>query len=164
LEFLNFGEFFKAKKEKIILAKKLLESLKISPNKLAEFGINIKQDGVLRSAFELLSFPEINFAEIEKIWAAEIAQIDQETKKQISIDATYSSYLKRQEQDLAIFRQDENMKIPLNIDYEKIQSLSNEVREKLKKFRPATISAAFKIQGITPASIMAVMVYVKNNF
>jgi tRNA uridine 5-carboxymethylaminomethyl modification enzyme len=158
------AEFFKAKKEKIILAKKLLESLKISPNKLAEFGINIKQDGVLRSAFELLSFPEINFAEIEKIWAAEIAQIDQETKKQISIDATYSSYLKRQEQDLAIFRQDENMKIPLNIDYEKIQSLSNEVREKLKKFRPATISAAFKIQGITPASIMAVMVYVKNNF
>ena len=56
------------------------------------------------------------------------------------------------------------MKIPLELDYGKIQSLSLEVREKLNKFRPATISAAFKIQGITPASIMAVMVYIKNNF
>jgi tRNA uridine 5-carboxymethylaminomethyl modification enzyme len=56
------------------------------------------------------------------------------------------------------------MKIPLDLDYLDIQSLSLEVRDKLSKFRPATISAAFKIQGITPASVMAVMVYIKNNF
>jgi len=118
----------------------------------------------VRNAMQLLAFPEINFEALEKIWPQEISQIDAKIKNQISINALYSSYLKRQEQDLAIFRQDENMKIPLDLDYNNIQSLSLEVREKLKKFRPVTIAAAFKIQGITPASIMAVMVYIKNKF
>ncbi len=158
------AELFQGRKKDILVAKNLLNSLEISPKKLAEFAITIKQDGVVRSALQLLSFPEINFASLEKIWPQEISQIDAATKNQVLIDATYSSYLKRQEADLEVFRRDENMKIPLDIDYSAIQSLSLEVREKLSRFRPATISAAFKIQGITPASIMAVMVYIKSNF
>lgn len=162
-------KIFNEKKFQIESATKFLETLKISPSKLLEFGVSIKQDGIVRNAFQLLSFPEINFAVIEKIWSSEknfsgISQIDSKIKNQIEINALYSSYLKRQEQDLKIFRQDENMKIPLDLDYSKIQSLSIEVREKFNKFRPATIAAAFKIQGLTPASIMAVMVYIKNNF
>ncbi len=158
------AEAFQSRLKNILMAKDLLNSLEISPKKLAEFAITIKQDGVVRSALQLLSFPEINFVSLEKIWPKEISQIDAITKKQVLIDATYSSYLKRQEADLEVFRRDENMKIPLDIDYSDIQSLSLEVREKLSRFRPATISAAFKIQGITPASIMAVMVYIKSNF
>jgi tRNA uridine 5-carboxymethylaminomethyl modification enzyme len=158
------SEVFLEKKNKIIAAKELLESLKISPKKLSQYGVSIKQDGVVRDAFQLLSFPEINFEVLEKIWSEEISKIEKAIKTQISIDATYSSYLKRQESDLEIFRKDENMKIPLDIDYSAIQSLSLEVREKLNRFRPATISAAFKIQGITPASVMAVMIFIKNNF
>lgn len=157
-------KFFNEKKSKIENATNLLEELKISPTKLLEFGASIKQDGVVRSAMQLLSFPEIDFELIAKIWPQEIAALDEKTKKQISINALYSSYLKRQERDLEIFRQDENIKIPLELDYSKIESLSLEVREKLNKFRPPTIAAAFKIQGVTPASIMAVMVYVKNSF
>jgi len=157
-------KFFYEKKLAIEEKTAMLESLKISPTKITEYGIAMKQDGVVRNAMQLLAFPEINFEALEKIWPQEISQIDAKIKNQISINALYSSYLKRQEQDLAIFRQDENMKIPLDLDYNNIQSLSLEVREKLKKFRPVTIAAAFKIQGITPASIMAVMVYIKNKF
>jgi tRNA uridine 5-carboxymethylaminomethyl modification enzyme len=165
-------KFFYEKKSKIESAVKILEGLKISPNKLADCGVMIKQDGIVRNALQLLSFPEINFSVIEKIWSPEnfseiselISQIEPRVKNQVEIDAIYSSYLKRQKQDLEIFRQDENMKIPLDLDYNSIESLSLEMREKLNKFRPATIAAAFKIQGVTPASIMAVMVYIKNNF
>jgi len=157
-------KFFYEKKLAIEEKTAMLESLKISPTKITEYGIAMKQDGLVRNAMQLLAFPEINFEALEKIWPQEISQIDAKIKNQISINALYSSYLKRQEQDLAIFRQDENMKIPLDLDYNNIQSLSLEVREKLKKFRPVTIAAAFKIQGITPASIMAVMVYIKNKF
>ncbi len=160
----------KNEREKIFMAKKmaieektsLLENLKISPKKLSQVGVPIKQDGVVRNAMQLLSFPEINFDVLAQIWPEEVSAIERDIKNQIAINALYSSYLKRQEQDLQIFRQDENMKIPLDLDYSNIQSLSLEVREKLNKFRPATIAAAFKIQGITPASIMAVMVYIKN--
>lgn len=158
-------KLFAAKKSEIEAGIKLLEDVKASPNKIAEFGVTIKQDGVVRSAMQLLSFPDINFDVIEKIWPKEthpeISAIDVKIKKQISINALYSSYLKRQEKDLAIFRQDENIKIPRDIDYLNIKSLSIEVRDKLNKFRPATVAAALKIQGITPASIMAVVIYIK---
>ncbi|MBM3579768.1 MAG: tRNA uridine-5-carboxymethylaminomethyl(34) synthesis enzyme MnmG [Alphaproteobacteria bacterium] len=155
---------FLEKKSRLDSAKNLLNELKISPAKLVEFDVVIKQDGVVRSAFQLLSFPEIDFSTLTKIWPAQISQIDTPTKHQIAIDALYAFYLERQQRDLEIFRQDENLKIPLDLDYTKIQSLSNEVREKLNRFRPATIKAAFKIQGITPASIMAVMIYLKNKY
>jgi tRNA uridine 5-carboxymethylaminomethyl modification enzyme len=153
---------FLERKEKVLQGSEFLERLKISPNKLANFGVMIKQDGIVRSALQLLSFPNISFDILEKIWPEiSAANISAETKKQIAINAIYSSYLKRQENDLAIFQKDSNMKIPLDIDYGKIQSLSNEVREKLNKLRPTTIAAAFRVQGITPASMMAVMVYIK---
>jgi tRNA uridine 5-carboxymethylaminomethyl modification enzyme len=154
-------KFFTAKKNLIESKTKILEELKISPKKLADIGVTIKQDGIVRSAFQLLSFPEINFEILEKIWPQEISQIDTKTKNQIAINALYNSYLKRQEQDLEIFRKKENIKIPLDLDYDKIQSLSLEVREKLNKFRPATIASALKIQGVTPASAMAIIVYIK---
>ncbi len=161
------AKFFAEKQQRITQATKMLEELRISPSKLAEFQINIKQDGVVRSALQLLSFQNISFSDLERIWPQlleENSRIDSAIKNQIAINATYSSYLKRQEQDLEIFRRDENMKIPLDLDYNNIQSLSLEVREKLQKARPSTIQAAFKIQGITPASMMAVMIYIKNNY
>ena len=83
-------------------------------------------------------------------------------QKQISIEALYFNYLKRQQQDILFFQQQENTKIPLDINYNLIQSLSNEVREKLTKYRPATIHQASKIQGITPASLMAILIYLKH--
>ncbi len=155
-------EKFYERKNKINSTRQKLEELKISPTSLIKFGFNVKQDGVVRNAYELLSFPKIDFADIERIWS-EISLIEKDVKNQIKIEATYKSYIKRQEEDIEIFRQDQNMKIPLDIDYSLIQSLSNEVREKLNKYRPANIAAAFKIQGITPASIMAIMVYIKNH-
>ncbi len=157
-------EFFFKKEAKIKDAINILKSLKISPKKLEDLSVAIKQDGVIRDAMELLSFPNINFEIIAKIWPEEISQIDAEIKNQVAINALYDPYLKRQEQDLEIFRKNSNMKIPLDLDYNQIQSLSLEVREKLNKFRPATMASALKIQGITPASVMAIMIYIKNKF
>jgi len=154
---------FSEKQFNIATAISLLENLTISPTKLAELQIAMKQDGVVRSAFQLLSFPEINFEKLQKIWPQEIAQIDEKTKIQVTIDAIYKPYIRRQDQDIEILRQDENIKIPLNLDYTKIQSLSNEVREKLNTARPANVGAALRIQGITPAAMMAVIVYIQNN-
>jgi tRNA uridine 5-carboxymethylaminomethyl modification enzyme len=156
------------RKEKIDELTNILHEFKISPNKIANHGVAISQDGVMRSAMQLLSFPEINFETIEEILSQQnenenkLSQFEQNTKKQVAISAKYLSYLKRQEEDIEIFRRESQFKIPLDLDYYKIQSLSNEVREKLTKFRPATLGSALKIQGITTASIMAVMIYIKN--
>jgi tRNA uridine 5-carboxymethylaminomethyl modification enzyme len=153
---------FLVKKDEIDQASQLLANLKISPNKLSDFGIVIKQDGVVRSAIDLLAFRDIDFEKLSQIWPRETALISAKTKKQIAINGIYSSYIKRQEQDIEIFLKEENMKIPADIDYREIKSLSNEVREKLTKALPTTIGSALRISGITPAAIMAIMVYIKS--
>jgi len=155
-------QIFTAKQQKLQEALNLLENLTISPIKLQKHNIHIKQDGVLRTAFQLLAFPDITFEHLATIWPQELCQIDTPIQKQISIEALYFNYLKRQQQDILFFQQQENTKIPLDINYNLIQSLSNEVREKLTKYRPATIHQASKIQGITPASLMAVLIYLKH--
>lgn len=152
---------FLQRKGKIQEAVNLLHNFKISPTKLCDYEVAIKQDGVVRNAYQLLSFPDIEFESISKIWPEISLKIDAAVQKQVKIDATYSSYIKRQEQDIKNLQQEENMKIPLEIDYSDIQSLSLETREKLTKYRPATLSAAAKIPGITPASIIAVMIFLK---
>ncbi|MFM2200080.1 MAG: tRNA uridine-5-carboxymethylaminomethyl(34) synthesis enzyme MnmG, partial [Pseudomonadota bacterium] len=180
----NRKEVFLDRQTRLNQAKINLQNLKVSPTKLLQFDINIKQDGIVRDAYQLLSFPSIKFSDLEKIWPSffgencddisainssgnnqvKKSQIDQQTKKQIAIDALYSAYLDRQQRDIELFSREENLKIPLEIDYYKINSLSTEVREKLSLFRPATIGFAMKIQGVTPASVMAIMIYIKNNF
>ncbi|MFM7621235.1 MAG: tRNA uridine-5-carboxymethylaminomethyl(34) synthesis enzyme MnmG [Alphaproteobacteria bacterium] len=177
-------QVFYERQNRINQAKAQLQNLKTTPSKLIQFDINIKQDGIVRNAYQLLSFPAIKFSDLEKIWPNLLeenstnffnnnssqnfqekkSQIDQQTKKQIAIDALYSAYLDRQQRDIELFSREENLKIPLEIDYYKINSLSTEVREKLSFFRPATIGFAMKIQGVTPASVMAIMIYLKNNY
>ncbi|MFM8185855.1 MAG: tRNA uridine-5-carboxymethylaminomethyl(34) synthesis enzyme MnmG [Alphaproteobacteria bacterium] len=152
---------FLSRKNKILEVTEILNNLKISPKKLEDFGFVIKQDGVVRTAYQLLSFPNFDFKMIEKIWQNEFSHFEQNIKKQVEINASYLSYVKRQDDDINIFRQEEQLKIPLDINYNLIQSLSNEVKEKLSKYRPVTIGSALKIQGITMASIMAILIYLK---
>lgn len=174
-------ESFNAKVDHINQMKDLLKSLIITPKKLLDFGIEIKQDGVKRSVYELLALPNINplarnngenkslktnneeFLEpLNKIWQQEIEQFNFSTQKQVAIDALYAPYIKRQAADIALLRRDEALKIPENLNYNNIQSLSLEVREKLNQSRPSNIGAALRIQGITPAAVMAIMVYIKS--
>jgi tRNA uridine 5-carboxymethylaminomethyl modification enzyme len=145
-------------------AEKKLTELKISPSKLKNFEVAVSQDGVVRNAMELMSFQKIDYDVIEKIWPQlkDDLAINDKIKKLIEIKAKYQVYLKKQQQDIEIFQKEENIKIPLDIDYFAIKSLSNEVKEKLSKFKPATIKAASSIQGITPAAIMAILIFIKN--
>ncbi len=157
----NRAEQFLTKKISLENDIKILKELIISPKKLLDLGLTIKQDGIKRSAFELLGSPEISFENLENIWT-KLKEIDAKNKKLITIAAIYNSYLKRQSRDIEIFKKDEGLTIPDNIDYSNIKSLSNEVREKLTKMKPKTIGSATRIIGITPASIMAVIIYIKH--
>ncbi|MFT6346277.1 MAG: tRNA uridine 5-carboxymethylaminomethyl modification enzyme [Myxococcota bacterium] len=160
----HLSEIFLTKKESLERDTDALNKLIISPKKLLDLGINIKQDGIKRSAFDLLGFQEINFERLTNSWedfAEKTKEISAKNKKQITIQAIYASYLKRQDRDIEIFKKDEGLKIPEDIIYKDIKSLSGEVIEKLTKMRPKTIGNAGRIPGITPASIMAVIIYIK---
>ncbi len=84
-----------------------------------------------------------------------------EIAEQVEIDARYAGYLERQERDIAAFRRDEALLLPADLDYATIGSLSREIRDKLAVARPATLGAAARISGVTPAALVALLQHVR---
>lgn len=151
---------FAAKAAALAEGRKLLDRLAASPNALAKQGIAVTQDGQIRSAFALLSFPEVTLGRLTAIWP-EIEGITPAIRAQLEIDGRYAGYLQRQESDIEAFRRDEALALPENLDLDTVGGLSNEVRSILKTTRPATIGAASRLSGVTPAAIVALLRHAK---
>jgi len=137
-----------------------LENLKASPSALAKQGVAINQDGVIRSAKDLLAYPDIGWGRIRILWP-EVGAIPPEIAEQLVIDARYEGYLVRQRQDIAAYRRDEALELPADLDYAAVGALSNEIRQKLSAHKPATLGQAARISGVTPAALVALLRYVR---
>ena len=155
-------EIFEKKIKRIQDGFKTIKLNKISPNQLDKKGVKINFDGKKRSAFELLSFKNITFSDIKKIWP-DTKKIENDVVEQIEIEAQYTGYLDRQREDINDFKKEEAMLLPAKIDYKNVGSLSNEIIEKLTAAQPPTLGAASRISGITPAAIIALLRFVKRN-
>ncbi len=152
-------ESFARKSDALDKAKTLSQSLTITPNKAEPYGLSLNKDGVHRSAFELMSYPDISFEKLTEIWG-KLKDFDSVTIKQLEIEALYKGYLEQHTIDIARFRQDESISIPDTIDYDEVGSLSNEIRSKLKQIRPESLGAAGRIPGMTPAALSALLIYI----
>lgn len=141
-------------------ARQLAKNLSATPNELEKHGLAINKDGVRRSVSDLLAYPHITWEALQKIWPA-LSGIAPAIQEQVEIDALYAGYVPRHEADIAAFRKDEALKLPADLDYAAVGSLSNEVRSKLAAARPATLGAASRIPGVTPAAVVALLRHVK---
>lgn len=155
------AEAFAAKKAALDEARAFLNSVTKSPKELARAGFSVNLSGERRTGMEVLGFANVTWDDIVKAFP-NLAQTRADVAEQLCIEAKYQGYLKRQEADIAAFRKDEALKIPEDIDYKKIGGLSNEVVMRFERVRPATLGAASRISGITPAAVTAVLGYVKN--
>lgn len=151
---------FKNKKQAIENFKNLSETLFITPTELEKHGVVVKQDGVRRSAFNVMSYNNVSYETIIKIWP-QLASVAADIYEQVEIEARYAGYIKRQMADIEVFKKDENLKIRDDIDYTKIGGLSREMISKLSAVRPSTIGEASRIPGVTPAAITALLGYIK---
>ncbi|PKU21776.1 tRNA uridine-5-carboxymethylaminomethyl(34) synthesis enzyme MnmG [Telmatospirillum siberiense] len=140
----------------------LMERLEATPNALKAQGLAINQDGVRRSAFTLLGYPEITWSKLVGIWP-ELGSITSQVAEQLEIEGRYAGYLDRQEADIAAFRRDESLALADDLDYGAVGGLSAEVRLKLTSARPATLGAAGRIPGITPAALTALLAHVRRS-
>jgi tRNA uridine 5-carboxymethylaminomethyl modification enzyme len=148
-----------AKMAALNAAKALTKSLVITPNEAARHGLSLNHDGVRRSAFELLAYPEVGWAEVRAIWP-DLAAIDPSIAVHVEIDATYDVYLKRQTADVDAFRRDEGL-ILTGVDYADVPGLSNEARSKLEVARPRTVGQAGRLDGLTPAALGILAAYLR---
>lgn len=151
---------FAVKMAELERARGLVNRLKLSPTALNARGLAVNEDGVARSAADLLANPTVDLARLSAIWP-ELAGISAAIAEQIEIDARYSGYLARQQAEIEAFRRDEALLLPRNLDYAAIGSLSHEIRAKLAASQPETLGAAARISGVTPAALAALLRYVK---
>ncbi|KCZ64719.1 tRNA uridine 5-carboxymethylaminomethyl modification protein [Hyphomonas sp. L-53-1-40] len=154
------ADVFHVKHRALESARQLLKTLTLSPAKAAQAGWAVNQDGRVRTAWEYLSYKEIDLNALSAIWP-EVSDISDEIGTQVEIEALYSSYLERQAEDVAALRRDEDLMIPADLDYSGIGGLSNEVRQKLESVRPSTLGQAGRIEGVTPGALTALLGYVK---
>jgi tRNA uridine 5-carboxymethylaminomethyl modification enzyme len=154
------GRAFAAKLAALDAGRRQVASLRMSPSALCRHGISVNADGVARSAAELLAHPGIDVARLAAIWPG-LGALAPDIAEQLEIDARYAGYLERQTRDIAAFRRDEALLLPETLDYAAVGSLSAEVRGKLAAARPATLGAAARISGVTPAALVALLQYVK---
>ena len=140
-----------AKMAALSAAKALAQSLNLTPNEAARYGLALNKDGQRRSAFELLAYPEIGWEQVRAIWP-ELSAVDSGIAVHLEIDAKYDVYLKRQVADVEAFRRDEGL-VLAGIDFDAVSGLSNEARAKLKAARPRTVGQAGRLDGVTPAAL-----------
>jgi tRNA uridine 5-carboxymethylaminomethyl modification enzyme len=151
---------FAAKQTELARARDLLCGLSLSPSQAGKYGIQVNQDGLPRSALNLLSYSGVNLQILAAIWP-QLGQFSPLVAEQIEIDAQYQTYLQRQEADIVAFRKDESLHLPSDLDYSKIAGLSTEVRQKLAAAGPATLGQAARLEGVTPAALTTLLVHVK---
>ncbi|UES42348.1 tRNA uridine-5-carboxymethylaminomethyl(34) synthesis enzyme MnmG [Roseibium aggregatum] len=153
-------EAFEDKMARISTARELLTRLTVTPSEAQKKGLPVNQDGIRRSAFDLLSYPNVTFEGLTDIWP-ELKDIDPAIAEQVATDALYAVYLDRQMADIEALKRDEALSIPDGFDYEAIIGLSNEVRQKLIDVRPATLGQASRMDGMTPAALTLILSHLK---
>jgi tRNA uridine 5-carboxymethylaminomethyl modification enzyme len=153
-------QHYVAKASALAEAQAFARSVELTPTEANRHGLALNRDGQRRSAFELLSYPGIGVHELSAIWprfnafACKIVE-------QLEIDAKYAVYLDRQAADIAAFRRDETLELPDDIDYQRLNGLSNEVKQKLQAIKPRTVGQAGRIDGITPVALTLLAAHIR---
>ena len=154
--------FWAAKKEALSSATGAWTETLLTPNQWAAKGYSLKLDGVRRTALDMLAMTEVTFDQlVDSIPDLAVDRVD--VRRDLEIQALYAGYLDRQDADIAAFKRDEGLKISPDIDYALLPELSNEMRERLTQARPATLGAASRVRGVTPAALVALLRYVKKS-
>jgi tRNA uridine 5-carboxymethylaminomethyl modification enzyme len=154
------AQAYRAKMAKLNAARAMARALTVTPSEAERHRLALRKDGQRRSAFELLSYPNIGIGEVARIWP-QFGELDRTVAAQLEIDAKYDVYLSRQTADVESYRRDESLVLPDGIDYAALPGLSNEVRHKLQVHRPRTIGHAGRIDGVTPAALTLLLAHVR---
>jgi tRNA uridine 5-carboxymethylaminomethyl modification enzyme len=151
---------FHVKQQQLAAARDFAARHSLTPAEAARQGLAVKADGQRRNLVQLLAYPDVTLQRLATLWPT-IDSWSPVVREQIEIDAAYSGYLDRQQADVDAFRRDEDLRLPADLDFSIIGGLSNEVREKLIRVRPATLGQAARIEGVTPGAITALLAHVR---
>ncbi|MBX4336007.1 tRNA uridine-5-carboxymethylaminomethyl(34) synthesis enzyme MnmG [Bartonella raoultii] len=151
---------YQQKQKRLDQARSLCQSLFLTPNEASAHGLHVNQDGVRRSAYDFLAYPQMRLERLSQFWP-QLQSIDSKTVESLEIEAQYAVYLERQKQDIAALQRDERLEIPSSLNIQAISGLSNELKTKIQKISPRSIADAQKIDGMTPAALSLIITYIQ---
>ena len=151
---------FRSREQAICDALAHARSLSLTSGEAARRGLKVNQDGLRRSALDLLAMPDIGWNGVTAIWP-ELRSLAPDVVEALEAEALYAGYLDRQEADIAALRREEQLALPPDLDYAAMPSLSAELRHKLSAVRPATLGQASRVDGMTPAALAVILAQVK---
>jgi len=154
---------FAARASALANGRTMLDGLTATAGEARRHGIAVNADGKARTAFALLSYPDVSIDDAKRLWPV-LSDIKPDVLDQLAIDAQYAVYVDRQKSDIAAVRRDESVEIPAWVDFDLIIGLSTEARQKLAARQPATIAQAQKIDGITPAAITLLLSIIRRGY
>ena len=151
---------FNDKQDRINRVKIALSEVNLTPNQAKKHDISISMDGVKRNGIELMGYKGVNYEKLREIFE-DLPESSEDVINQIKIDNHYKGYYSKQDADIRKFKKDEDLKIPENIDYDKISGLTAEVKKKLILVKPETFGQALRIEGMTPSAINLLLAHTK---
>ena len=151
---------FEASEAALATVRARLEAATVTPSEAGKRGLHVNQDGRPRSAWQLLSQPEIDLDRLVALWP-DLVDIKGSIRERIEIEASYDVYLDRQRRDQAKLRRDEAVLIPEDFDVSNLSGLSAELKQKLLTRRPASLAEAERIDGMTPAALALILVHLR---
>ncbi len=154
---------FEKLRDRLDRGRETLKSLAVTPNEAQQHGINVNRDGVRRSAFELLAYPEVDMNRLAAIWP-ELAELDRTTAEALETEAGYAVYLERQEADIAVLKREETLAIPADIDFFDLPGLSRELQQKLADRKPSSIAEAQRVDGMTPSALAVIISRIHSHY
>ncbi len=154
-------EHFTNKQTKMNALLNIVKNQYVTPNKAEKMGVKINKDGKKRSAFDLLAYPDIDINTVGDMFEINLNDFSEEILEQVSIEAHYKGYLKKQESEIISINKEEKIKIPETMNYDDLSSLSNEIKEKLSRIKPKNIAQASRIDGVTPAALGVILAHIK---
>ena len=153
---------FKNKEDELNILRKNVKSVYLKASDIDDKNLPLKKEGGRKTIFNLLGCDGVSRETLNDIYP-DFTNTSNDVLEQLIIESKYEGYMKRQMSDIEVFKKDENIKINDDIDYSKVGGLSREVVAKLEKYKPQTLGEASRISGITPAAIIAILGYIKNN-
>ena len=153
-------KLWKIKKNNLQKSYRIIDNLSAKPSLLKKYNLPSTRTGNPRSPKDILSSGKHHIKDLFEIWP-DLKIIPKELHSQIETDSIYNVYLKRQKEDIKMYRQENKMKIPVDFDFNLIKGLSNEIKDILKQNKPVTVAQASKLSGFTPTATLLLLRHLK---
>jgi len=154
---------FLEKKRLIEEEKERLANKKVKPSQVHDYLVQVgskELDNAIDLA-SLLKRPEVKYKDLVQLFPSEV-ELSEDVREQVEIQIKYEGYIQKQLQDVERMKKMEKKRIPAGIDYDQIQAIAKEARDKLSKIQPLNIGQAARISGVTPSDISMLLVYIEH--